>query len=460
MERLRLTLKRKPSLYLIVLAFFITGVTLLSLDLAQSWIGGSPASREAYGYWGDLQLRLELDRSTITEGEIITANLTLRNTSGKEYRVDFQFQKPGFDLFLYDSTGTLIYRWSDDPLFISDVSGLQLEPHSSYSLIKRWDLTRIDPVTYEKNSPGSGRYYLTGVCKGYLDLSLEQFTIETGKIPVEVQAPIPIMRVVSYLLMVSPVPLLFWYASRLRIASSPQRVPHSRAITVIAAVLMLSSLGLPWWSISYSQNGTTLVVVDIYPWGRGGYGGPEIFPYPKAGATPDPTLIWPDRIDQIPPSTLLVDFINGLAAITLDPFFEHSNFGYRWGLVPLGTVMITILVMSSGVLGLMWGLLRKKNRLIMALVALFAALSPVIFYSIFSLALTSSGLYLLVPSLTILYGHSATLTWGLGAGFFLATVGAFINIYLFVRAIIVKPPETLGKSTLHANQDRHPIELN
>jgi len=101
-----------------------------------------------------LILKMET-KSTVSIGEPIKVNLTLANFGPKPVALTFPSSKI-FDLEIVDSSGRVVYRWSQGKFFLMVISRVVLEPGESKSTT----------ITCECELP-EGIYTILGIVEAY-----------------------------------------------------------------------------------------------------------------------------------------------------------------------------------------------------------------------------------------------------------------------------------------------------
>jgi hypothetical protein len=101
-------------------------------------------------------LLLKIDvKDTISIGEVVKVNLTLTNFGSKETTLTFPSSKV-FDFEVLDSSGKVVYRWSQDKFFLTVITNLVLKPEESKSSTLTW-----------KCELQEGEYTIVGIVEAY-----------------------------------------------------------------------------------------------------------------------------------------------------------------------------------------------------------------------------------------------------------------------------------------------------
>ncbi|MGC8935367.1 MAG: BsuPI-related putative proteinase inhibitor [Thermoproteota archaeon] len=85
---------------------------------------------------GGLLLKVEV-KDTISAGEVAKVNLTLTNFGTRTATLTFPSSKV-FDFKVLDSSGKVVYRWSQDKVFLTVITNVVLNPGESKSSTLTW----------------------------------------------------------------------------------------------------------------------------------------------------------------------------------------------------------------------------------------------------------------------------------------------------------------------------------
>jgi hypothetical protein len=118
------------------------------------------------------QFRLELDlvynQTIFNLGDPINVTLTITNITNES--ATFSFAPSWWNLFVYNDTNNLLYRWSSGKAFPMYVHPMTLEPGKNVSESMTWPQT-CDAVLGDAGTPiapvSPGTYYLVGSYFGY-----------------------------------------------------------------------------------------------------------------------------------------------------------------------------------------------------------------------------------------------------------------------------------------------------
>jgi hypothetical protein len=101
-------------------------------------------------------LFLKMDaKDMVSRGETVQVNLTLTNLGAQPVTLTFPSSKI-FDVKVVDSSGRVVYRWSQDKVFLTVIVQLVLKPGES----------RNETLTWKCELP-EGDYILTGIVEAY-----------------------------------------------------------------------------------------------------------------------------------------------------------------------------------------------------------------------------------------------------------------------------------------------------
>jgi len=101
-------------------------------------------------------LFLKMDaKDMVSIGETVQVNLTLTNLGAQPVTLTFPSSKI-FDLKVVDSSGKVVYKWSQDKAFLTVITQIVLKPGESMSRILTW-----------KCELSEGDYIITGIVESY-----------------------------------------------------------------------------------------------------------------------------------------------------------------------------------------------------------------------------------------------------------------------------------------------------
>ena len=103
---------------------------------------------------GGLLLKVEV-KDTISAGEVAKVNLTLTNFGTRTATLTFPSSKV-FDFKVLDSSGKVVYRWSQDKVFLTVITNVVLNPGESKSSTLTW-----------KCELPEGEYTIVGIVEAY-----------------------------------------------------------------------------------------------------------------------------------------------------------------------------------------------------------------------------------------------------------------------------------------------------
>jgi hypothetical protein len=103
---------------------------------------------------GELLLKMEA-KDVVSIGETMQVNLTLINLGTQPVTLTFPSSKI-FDLKVVDSSGKVVYKWSQDKVFSTVITQIVLKPRESMSRILTW-----------KCELPEGDYIITGIVESY-----------------------------------------------------------------------------------------------------------------------------------------------------------------------------------------------------------------------------------------------------------------------------------------------------
>ena len=129
--------------------------------------------------YGDILFIMKVDKSRIHVGEQIEFNLTIKNEGEK--RVTIKARAPVFDIYLYDSLGNLVAKYTDGRAFIALIIEIELKPGDNYTKTIRWNLYKYNETSGEFDPIKPGIYRVSGVC-----LTSTEPLMETDKITIKV----------------------------------------------------------------------------------------------------------------------------------------------------------------------------------------------------------------------------------------------------------------------------------
>ncbi|MCD6242775.1 hypothetical protein J7K06_03710 [Candidatus Bathyarchaeota archaeon] len=104
----------------------------------------------------ELELKMEINKSSIVIGEDINITLSLINAGNQA--VTINFTPPFFDVICYPPEG-YYYKWSDDQYFVQELLSLTLNPGENYSETLEWNLYRYENGEYYPPKPGTYQLY-------------------------------------------------------------------------------------------------------------------------------------------------------------------------------------------------------------------------------------------------------------------------------------------------------------
>ena len=134
---------------------------------------------DSEGRRGDLIVSMNIEKINgrrFENGFIIT--LILRNEGSECYSRDLR--QPVFDVYAYDTDGSLVADWSSCHEMLDLPIPIHLEKGEEFTEIKSWAPNVLDPRDGTVNPLPPGRYYLKGVWLG-------RPLIETGMISVDIE---------------------------------------------------------------------------------------------------------------------------------------------------------------------------------------------------------------------------------------------------------------------------------
>ena len=113
----------------------------------------------------ELELKMEINKSSIVTGEDINITLSLINVGNQA--VTISFTPPFFDVICHSPEG-YCYKWSDDKYFIQVLLSLTLDPGENYSETLEWNLYRYENGEYYPPKPGTYQLYGLSVPAGLM----------------------------------------------------------------------------------------------------------------------------------------------------------------------------------------------------------------------------------------------------------------------------------------------------
>ena len=113
----------------------------------------------------ELELKMEINKSSIVIGEDINITLSLINAGNQA--VTINFTPPFFDVICYPPEG-YYYKWSDDQYFVQELLSLTLNPGENYSETLEWNLYRYENGEYYPPKPGTYQLYGIAIPAGLM----------------------------------------------------------------------------------------------------------------------------------------------------------------------------------------------------------------------------------------------------------------------------------------------------
>jgi len=130
-----------------------------------------------------LELTMNIDKTTIVVGDVLSISFTLRNIGSDTLMVFFP-NSQRFDVYLF-YMGMPIARWSDGKVFLMYIWELYLEPDETFTGTLEWNLFQYNYDGYTPPHPSI--YDISGVCVGKL---MEMGpAVTTGKLTLELILP-------------------------------------------------------------------------------------------------------------------------------------------------------------------------------------------------------------------------------------------------------------------------------
>jgi len=113
----------------------------------------------------ELELKMEINKSSIVTGEDINFTLSLINAGNQT--VTINFTPPFFDIICHSPEGYW-YKWSDDKCFIQVFLSLTLDPGENYTETLKWNLYRYENGEYYPPKPGTYQLYGIAIPAGLM----------------------------------------------------------------------------------------------------------------------------------------------------------------------------------------------------------------------------------------------------------------------------------------------------
>jgi len=113
----------------------------------------------------ELELKMEINKSSIVTGEDINFTLSLINAGNQT--VTINFTPPFFDIICHSPEG-YCYKWSDDKCFIQVFLSLTLDPGENYTETLKWNLYRYENGEYYPPKPGTYQLYGIAIPAGLM----------------------------------------------------------------------------------------------------------------------------------------------------------------------------------------------------------------------------------------------------------------------------------------------------
>jgi len=149
----------KLAVVLIILVSVFSLLTFFGISRKMIIIGGV-----GMGLGDDLKLMMVVEDMEIQMEEIISFNLHLANLGEKN--LTQWMGLPIFDLYIYDTDGKLLTRWSDGRAFIEIVQHFELSSGAEYSERIEWEIRVVNPDTLKPLPLKPGKYKISGIWLG------------------------------------------------------------------------------------------------------------------------------------------------------------------------------------------------------------------------------------------------------------------------------------------------------